>query len=101
MGSPFFFLGQKIAMIFEIHRTNAASILPCFIWVHLFCFLGQKIEKLQDFLAKLFDPPTETRVMYPPTLKRVTDKPELAEQYRAVMELSANNGYLEAAHSSK
>ena len=66
-------------------------------------FPGEKIEKeeIQDFLAKLFDPPTEFKDMYPPTLKRVTDTPELSERYRAIMELSNNHGYLEAAANSK
>ncbi|XP_060064125.1 ubiquitin carboxyl-terminal hydrolase 25-like isoform X1 [Ylistrum balloti] len=68
-------------------------------------FLGQeisarKIEKLQDFMSKLFDPPNETR---PPALQSVQmqDLRDLYRQYINVIECAVRNGSVGKALNSQ
>ncbi|KAK3107716.1 hypothetical protein FSP39_020622 [Pinctada imbricata] len=68
-------------------------------------FLGheigeKKVEKLQDFLSKLFDPPTETKrtQIQSPSM---SDLKDLYKTYLDVMDLAERSGYLERAYRSK
>ncbi|KAK3612082.1 hypothetical protein CHS0354_031152 [Potamilus streckersoni] len=63
-------------------------------------FLGQdlenqKVEKLQDFLSKLFDPPNDMKG--PPVPHDTIDYQKLAQRYTRVMELAVEGGYIERA----
>lgn len=67
-------------------------------------FLGQeicedKIEKLQDLMSKLFDPPTESKSAQ---IAAVTSKDlkDLYKNYMDVMNIAYNSGYIERAINS-
>lgn len=69
-------------------------------------FLGQemeapKIDKLQDFLSKLFDPPVDLRI---PPCPSIDNKEffiqQLHKQYHTMMDIAQKGGYLERALKS-
>ncbi|XP_013422019.1 ubiquitin carboxyl-terminal hydrolase 25-like isoform X2 [Lingula anatina] len=63
---------------------------------------GDKLEKLQDVMSKLFDPPSETRTSVKfPQLNYIKDSSEFLERYAKVMDLAEKNSYLEMAEKSK
>ncbi|KAJ8316492.1 hypothetical protein KUTeg_006506 [Tegillarca granosa] len=68
-------------------------------------FLGQeigdkKIEKLQDFLSKLFDQPAEIKVPQPPVV-HISDLKDLYKNYLTWIDTADRSGYLERALKSK
>ncbi len=62
---------------------------------------GQKVEKLEDFLARLFEPPMNLKMTYPPSLHRLHDSSFLTSQYESVIQLANTHGDLEHANKSK
>ena len=58
------------------------------------------MEKLQDFLSKLFEPGGECGTIRSPPLSS-RDQTELIKRYANVMELASKNDYLEGAATSK
>lgn len=69
-------------------------------------FLGQemeahKIEKLQDFLSKLFDPPIDMRIPVCPSIdSKEFMVQQLHRQYQTVMDVAQKSGYVERALKS-
>ncbi len=60
-----------------------------------------KSEKLQDFLARLFDPPTEIKSICSPSILRDDeDNSNLQKRYEAVIEYSRSENYLEVYEES-
>ena len=66
-----------------------------------FLFSGHKIDKLQDFLSKLFDPPIDLRF---PACPGIDTKEFLTvglhKTYHAAMEIAEKSGYIELALQS-
>lgn len=62
-------------------------------------FPEDKIEKLQDLMSKLFDPPTESKSAQ---IAAVTSKDlkDLYKNYMDVMNIAYNSGYIERAINS-
>ena len=63
--------------------------------------LDGRIERLQDFLAKLYDVPSEKSAFYTANIKPVTDSVDLSIRYQNIMLTVKKSGNLEAARKTK
>lgn len=70
-----------------------------FVFTNEFFFTGDKIEKLQDLMSKLFDPPTESKSAQIPAVTS-KDLKDLYTNYLIVMNVAYESGYIERAMNS-
>ena len=68
--------------------------MPCLLFPNdIDVFSATKVEKLQDFLSQLFDPPTEAKPMPMPQLPPLNGN-ELQQRYEDIMEIVDRQGLL-------
>ena len=63
--------------------------------------LDGRIEKLQDFLAKLYDVPSEKSAINTANIKTLSDSVDLTIRYQTIMQTVKKSGNLEEARKSK
>ena len=56
----------------------------------IFSLTGSKVEKLQDFLSRLFEPPQGIKMPPQPLLPAIKDNSQLQQDYEVVMDIIAD-----------
>ena len=88
--------------IFSIHDKFNVLIPCCNLSKQTFMFiLDGRIERLQDFLAKLYDVPSEKSAFNTANIKTVMDSVDLSIRYQNIMLTVKKSGNLEAARKTK